>query len=154
MKHILTARRRVALALLMPGFLAAQATTKLVAPQAPNPGSAQTGHIFIKYADRFLKWKGELSNVGLLNGSPVFKNARGEFFTVEPSTGDLKFHTAESLGFLKLGPSARGFMKFDAIKGETKLSIAGLDAQGRVVQENSRGEKFVLGPNGDMEFVK
>ena len=46
------------------------------------------------------------------------------------------------------------FIKFDGIKGESKVSIAGVDAQGRVVQVNSRGEQFVLGPNGDMQFVK
>jgi len=29
-----------------------------------------------------------------------------------------------------------------------------VDAQGHVLQENSRGERFYLGPNGDMVFVK
>jgi len=46
------------------------------------------------------------------------------------------------------------FIKFDGIKGEQRVSVAGVDAQGNVIQENNRGERFYLGPNGDMVFVK
>jgi hypothetical protein len=113
----------------------------------------------------------------MLDGRPVFKTEQGEYFQVEPNTGDLKFHTAESLGFMKYEtkdraaagtPAAessaklvavktvawKNFIKFDGIKGEAKLSVLGVDGQGHVVQQNSRGEKFYLGPNGDMVFVK
>jgi hypothetical protein len=145
------------------------APPKPAAPAAvaakPAPASANSSTDFtIKYGATFWKWKGELSAVGMLDGRPVFKTNKGEYFTVEPSTGDLKFHTAESLGFLKYETndklvavktiSGKNFMKFDTIKGESKLSVLGVDAQGHVVQQNSRGEKFYLGPNGDMVFVK
>lgn len=165
MKHILIQRQRVALTLLFPGLLMAQgATEKGIIINKPGGAQKVQGvPFYLKFAAKFDKHKGALSNVGMLSGSPVFRTAKGEFFTVEPSTGDLKFHTADSLGFHKVdikgkvaAPQARAgmFIKFDGIKGESKVSIAGVDAQGRVVQVNSRGEQFVLGPNGDMQFVK
>jgi hypothetical protein len=39
-------------------------------------------------------------------------------------------------------------MKFDTIKGESKLLVLGVNAQHQVTQQNSRGEKFYLGSNG------
>lgn len=130
----------------------------------PAPASASSTDIHFKYGASFWKWREHLSAVGMLDGQTVFKTDKGEYFTVEPSTGDLKFHTAESLGFMKFDPNSKlvavkthswkTFIKFDTIKGESKLSVLGVDAQGHVVQQNSRGEKFYLGPNGDMVFVK
>ncbi len=166
MKHILIQRQRVALVLFIPGMLMAQgATAKGIIINKPGGAQkAESTHLYLKFAANFHKHKGDLANVGMLSGQPVFRTSKGEFFTVEPATGNLKFHTADSLGFMKIqdvkgkmaAPPARTgmFIKFDGIKGEAKVSIAGVDAQGRVVQENSRGEKFVLGPNGDMQFVK
>jgi hypothetical protein len=145
------------------------APPKPAAPAAvaakPASASASSSTDFtIKYGATFWKWKGELSAVGMMDGQPVFKTSKGEYFTVEPSTGDLKFHSAESLGFIKLNSndklvaiktvSWKTFIKFDGIKGESKVSVLGVDAQRHVVQQNSRGEKFYLGPNGDMMFVK
>lgn len=102
--------------------------------------------------------------MGVLDGRPVFKTEQGEYFQVEPSTGDLKFNSAESLGYMKYEPKDRlvavktvawkTFIKFDTIKGESKLSVLGVDAQGHVAQQNSRGERLYLGPHGDMVFVK
>jgi hypothetical protein len=135
----------------------------VAARPAPAVATSATDYT-IKFASNFIKWRNELSAVGMLDGRPVFKTDKGEYFQVEPSTGDLKFHSAESLGFLKYETkdklvavktiSGKNFMKFDTIKGESKLSVLGVNAQGQVIQQNSRGEKFYLGPNGDMVFVK
>jgi len=40
------------------------------------------------------------------------------------------------------------------IKIQMRVSVLGVDAQGHVTQQNSRGERFYLGPSGDMVFVK
>lgn len=144
-----------------PGATAQQATT--VAPPAQQGAaarSAQSTHI--KFAAKLHKDPGSLSVAGMQGGRPVFKNAQGEFFQVEPNTGDFKFLSAESLGYIKVDGSlsrsapAKGstFIKFDGIKGEQKVSLAGVDDAGNVIQENARGERFYLGPNGDMVFVK
>jgi hypothetical protein len=137
-----------------------------MAPGAAKPAQASAGSadIHFKYAATFEKWRSNLNAVGMLDGRPVFKTDKGEYFQVEPNTGDLKFHSAESLGFIKGNSNDKlvavktvawkNFIKFDSIKGESKLSVLGVDAQGHVVQQNNRGEKFYLGPNGDMVFVK
>jgi hypothetical protein len=168
-------------------FLASGASAQGTRPQPPKPqpmgqaipGSAQalpavqnpaasrkeTAAYTIKFAGNFMKWRGSLSVAGMLNGRPVFKTTQGEFFQVEPNTGDLQFHSPESLGFIKIRDAraqtptaslgrAATFLKFDGIKGEQRISVAGVDAQGHVIQENARGERFYLNPMGDMVFVK
>jgi hypothetical protein len=138
----------------------AQAPAKMASPApASSSGQRTASATHIKYHETF-KFKGELTCPGMLKGAPVFKNTKGEYFTVDPNTGDLKFHTAESLGYMKhKGESSTArsvdmFIKFDGIKGEQRVTLEGVDAQGRVLQKNSRGEVFWLGPNGDMMFVK
>lgn len=137
----------------------------LPAVQSPTARRGEAADHTIKFAGTFMKWRGGLSVAGMMNGRPVFKTAQGEYFQVEPNTGDLQFHSPESLGFIKIRDAraqtpasslgrAATFLKFDGIKGEQRISVAGVDAQGHVIQENSRGERFYLNPMGDMVFVK
>ena len=141
----------------------AQGAAKTAPPSPTGAADRSAAMIHIKYAAKFEKWRDSLCVAGMLQGAPVFKTAQGEFFQVDANTGDLKFHTAESLGFMKMHSSmdkaasskgSNAFIKFDGIKGEQRVSVAGVDAQGHVIQENSRHERFYLGPNGDMVFVK
>jgi len=108
--------------------------------------------------------------VGFENGSPVFKNSKGEFFTVNGKTGDLNYIKSEEFAkfycCIKLSP----LMKRDVASGmatgkrlthikiETEInsvSLVGVDNNGNTVQKNSRGETFTLDPvTGDMIFVK
>ena len=138
---------------------AAPATT----PMAGSPASAaRSTDTHIKFARMFIKWQGNLAVVGMMTGSPVFKTPQGEYFQVEPNTGDLKWMSPESLGYIKMNEGrvsltqgrSSTFIKFDGIKGESKVSVLGVDAQGHVIQQNSRGERFHLSPAGDMVFVK
>ncbi len=164
MIHRVKRRTYIALALLAPGLLLGQSPKAGSVPEKAGATKAQSVHIFLKFASRYDKHRGTLSNVGLMGGQPVFRTAQGEFFTVDPATGDLRFLDAQGLGFIKIksevkaappsGARMGAFIKFDGIKGEAKVSIAGVDAQGRVVMENARGERFVLGPTGDMQFLK
>jgi hypothetical protein len=138
-----------------------QGTSRAAAPGIKG-GNERMASIYIKFASTFQKWRGSLTVAGMMNGRPMFKTPQGEFFQVDPNTGNLQFHSAESLGYLKFegarakaaAPSALGYLKWDGMKGEQRVSVAGVDAQGHVIQENSRGERFYLGPNGDMVFVK
>ncbi len=143
--------------------MAPMAPMPQAAPPARKPAgpSEATGYT-IKFAGTFMKWRGGLSVAGMMNGRPVFRTPQGEFFQVDAATGNLQFHSAESLGFLKLGtpqgragaPRNPAFLKWEGMKGEQRVSVLGVDAQGHVIQENSRGERFYLGPFGDMVFVK
>lgn len=136
-----------------------------LAPAMPGGQAGVAGRgtaaTYLKFAAKYHKEKGGLSVAGMLNGQPVFKTDQGEFFQVEAQTGDLKFHTADSLGYLKMDDWERKtsaktatFLKWDGIKGQQRVTLLGVDAQGHVLQENNRGEKFYLSPNGDLVFVK
>lgn len=86
----------------------------------------------------FLKY--ELTNVlvSLRNGEPVWKNAKGEYFTVDKANGDLHFFESRD----------------SKHKGEIDVLSWGRDAKGNTVYEKPNGEKFKLNEkNGDMIFV-
>jgi hypothetical protein len=109
--------------------------------------------------------------VGFENGCPVFKNAKGEFFTVNGKTGDLSYIKPEEFAKFyccmkirnigKMATSSDGMAsgkRLSHIKIETEISdlnLVGVDKDGHTIQKNSRGETFYLDPvNGDMIFVK
>lgn len=109
--------------------------------------------------------------VGFENGSPVFKNTKGEFFTVNEKTGDLNYIKPEEFAKFyccikirnngKTAASGGGMAsgkRLSHIKIETEISdlnLVGVDKEGHTIQKNSRGETFYLDPvTGDMIFVK
>jgi len=122
--------------------------------------------IFIKIRD--IESKNTI--VGFENGSPVFKNTKGEFFTVNGKTGDLIYIKPEEFAkfycCIKLSPSVKRDIstgqstgkRLTHIKVETEItsvSLVGVDKSGNTIQKNSRGETFYLDPvTGDMIFVK
>lgn len=155
----LTPRQRVILAASF--TLATQGLLLAAPPATPAPvGKAKPQSPAFKYAGKFIKFKGQLTVIGLLNGAPVFKNPRGECFRVEPGTGDLTFLDPASFGEAKRDLGQRQaavmgkFIKWGKASTDKGMSILGLDSQGHVIQENARGERFYLDPNGDMVFVK
>jgi len=119
-----------------------------------------------------IKWNEmKMSVVGIDNGSPVFKNEKGEFFTVNQKTGDLNFIKHEEFSrfnyTIKLNPADipskstartmdRGSAHIKlASQNVTEVSIVGQDAQGHTLMKNSRGENFYLDPiTGDLIFIK
>ncbi len=154
----------------------APVATAATAPTPQPAANAKAESIFIKWAGTFHKYGSTLRVAGTMNGSPVFMTDKGEFFQVDVQTGDLKFHSPAALGLAKeddwerkggkgaapaaapaakpAGGSGLPFIKWNYIKLENRVSVLGVDAQGHVIQQNSRGERFYLGPNGDMVFVK
>jgi len=70
-------------------------------------------NIFIKYD---IKDK-RMSIVGILNGSPVYKNDRGEYFTINAKNGDLSYISNED--FAKYQCCV--YIKIGDIKGESRL---------------------------------
>jgi len=146
------------------GVAAQTTTTPAAAATKPVPLATldRASAIHFKFAAKLYKEKGALTVAGMLNTQPVFKTAKGEFFQMDPATGDFKFLTPEALGFIKLD-TARGkiapvktsaFIKWADFKTSQRVTLLGVDLQGHVLQENSRGEKFYLNAYGDMVFVK
>lgn len=149
------------------GEIAAQADTRTVT----KPDSAvqsKSSVPFIKFEAAFQKLTGSNWIAGVGDGHTIYQNSRGEFFYVEPSTGDLKTvskdyfikvaatdaKTRQVSGALEKRGSAtrRGSA---AYKMTMEVTLLGVDAQGNVIQQNAKGEKFYLNPKtGDMVFVK
>ena len=96
------------MAILAAGFtLATQGLGLSAAPPAQAPaGKTKPQSPAFKYGEVH-QAQGQLTVAGLLNGSPVFRNARGECFRVEAGTGDLKFLDPASLGQAKAGATQR-----------------------------------------------
>jgi len=147
----------------MPAASFAQATGQTATVErTAKPSSA----IYIKIRDTDSK----NVLVGFENGNPVFKNMKGEIFTVNGKTGDLIFIKPEEFArfycCMKLPPSGKSLASSGVSSGKrlthikiefpvSDLNVVGVDKQGNTIQKNSRGETFYLDPvTGDMIFVK
>jgi hypothetical protein len=88
--------------------------------------------------------------MGMYDGRPVYTNARGEYFYLEPKTGDFQYLSKDqTAAFAKAGATLAGKGRNSAV------TILGFDASGNVIQKNAKGEMFYLNAKtGDMVFVK
>jgi len=153
-------------------ILAIQAMPATTYAQTPVQGkmvqqaARGASSIFIKIRDTSSK----NTIVGFENGNPVFKNTKGEFFTVNEKTGDLNYIKPEEFAkfycCIKIGNVGKRDISTGQATGKrlthikieteiTSVSLVGVDNNGNTIQKNSRGETFTLDPvTGDMIFVK
>lgn len=113
----------------------------------------------LKFASVYLKITEKFAIAGLDNARTIYRNSKGEVFYLDPSTGDMKFLTAEAWSKYTTTLTVTGkpliAVKVDGSKYSGPVTVLGVDARGNVVQRNSRGEMFHLNPiNGDMVIVK
>ena len=95
-------------------------------------------------------WKESLQAtlVGMSDGHPVYTNTRGEYFTLQPKTGDFQYLTKDQVTSMM---GAAGTIKLRT----STVTLVGIDASGNVLQKNAAGETFYLNAKtGDMVFVK
>ncbi len=102
---------------------------------------------------------------GVSQGSTVFKNTKGELFTLNKTTGDMIFikpeEWAKSEYFAKV-VHIKNWANKTASSSAYKMTlnlpdvrVLGLNSEGAAIMQNSKGEKFYLNPeNGDMVIVK
>ena len=105
----------------------------------------------IKFKSEF-KHKGEFSVAGEGDGHVVFEDERGNLFYVDDATGDQKFVSRDIFMKLELNRAAKtvGWHKLGG-----KVTILGVDQDGKTIMSNPGGEKFYLdAATGDMIFVK
>lgn len=130
-----------------------------------TPTKASQTKIYLKFEAKFDKHKGDIYLAGVGDGHTVYQNARGDYFYIEPATGDMKSLSDDY--FIKGESTQRksfvlphvleksGRVSSSTIKMESKVTLLGVDAKGNVVQKNSKGETFYLDTKtGDMVFVK
>lgn len=150
---------------LLPNALHAQVAKEATAKTATRPNLST--NYTIKLSNAKLANQ-KMSLVGILKGEPLFKNGNNEFFTVDINTGDIKTVSeteyARMAYFEKQHQSIKvatpenskreGIKGSVTQKGRTALNeirILGIDADGHVIQETAKGEKFYLdAATGDM----
>ena len=105
----------------------------------------------IKFKSEF-KHKGEFSVAGVGDGHVVFEDERGNLFYVDDTTGDQKFVSRDIFMKLELNRAAKT-AAWHKLSG--KVTILGVDQDGKTIMSNPGGEKFYLdAATGDMIFVK
>ena len=115
-----------------------------------NTAPSQRSDQHWKFKSSFEKLKGEYWIAGVGDGHAIYKNSRGEYFYIDPATGDMKSVSADFV--IKM---SRAEGKSFVQKLASKVTLLGVDEQGNVIQKNTKGEKFYLNPaTGDMVFVK
>ena len=105
----------------------------------------------IKFKSEF-KHKGEFSVAGVGDGHVVFEDERGNLFYIDDTTGDQKFVSREIFMKVELNRAAKT-VAWHKLSG--KVTILGVDQDGKTIMSNAGGEKFYLdAATGDMIFVK
>ncbi|HET6513166.1 MAG TPA: hypothetical protein VFH43_13310 [Candidatus Kapabacteria bacterium] len=143
-----------------PGNKAALVATMLTVPMIATPGAiyAQRGekisketetkstkNSYIKFAD--LQHKIGTKNVTILgvgDGNTIYEKPNGTKFYIDPSTGDMV--TVSEMAWIKMTSSSRAssdmFLKIDGIKGESTVTLVGVDADGSVIHQKPDGTQF------------
>lgn len=138
--------------LLVPGLEAQSTAAAGKTTVAPRPVG------YLKFTANFYKFSKALELAGVLNHVPVYRTEKGELFVVDPHTGNLNFLGDRNFSVSPMVKGGQPYglpaIKWEYIKWERKLSLVGVDQEGRNIHENLKGERFYLGPNGDMVFVR
>ncbi|MCY7339427.1 MAG: DNA mismatch repair protein MutH [Sphingomonas bacterium] len=107
----------------------------------------------IKWKSEF-KHKGEYSVAGVGDGHVVFEDSRGNLFYIDDATGDQKFVSSKIFMKVELDRAGKS-VPWQKGKNTAKVTILGVDQDGKTIMSNPRGEKFYLdAATGDMIFVK
>lgn len=109
--------------------------------------------MYWKFSDSFQKMKGDLWLAGVGDGHTIYERSNGDMFYIDGQTGDMKevsskvfekqsSNNARSVdgGYIK----QETYIKFDGIKGESKVKLLGVDANGDVVHQKPNGDVFTV----------
>lgn len=106
---------------------------------------------YLKFSEVMEKHKGDLWLAGVGDGHTIYQKSNGEMFYIDTKTGDMKevssdvFIKGESKDDKKSSSYHKmAYIKFDGIKGESKVKLLGVDANGDVVHQKPNGEKFIV----------
>ena len=153
--------------------LALTTATVLVLQAAPNALFAQSGEKGMPnqsiekpkavYGKLLGKQIDKVMIVGIDKGMAVYKNGRGEFFSLNSSTGDLVFIKPEDFAAFSfyqkhgsVSTKSSLLMKMKFVNSDVQsVTVLGFDNEGHSIQRNSRGETYYVHPStGDLVFVK
>ena len=153
----------VAVMLAAPGFAAPAPDQQSGQPLASGSQARSAGYekqhgqarsyCCIKIKAEF-KLKGEYSVAGVGDGHVVFEDGSGNLFYLDDATGDQKFVDRNIFMKMEFDRAAKS-VPWQKSKNTAKVTILGVDENGKTIMSNARGEKFYLeAATGDMIFVK
>ncbi len=137
-----------------PGFVYGQK-----ADPASTSKASRSVNMYLKFTDVFEKYKGDLYIAGVGEGHTIYEKSNGDMFYIDTETGNMK--PVSSKVFMKVensdkrSSSGNTYIKFDGIKGESKVKILGVDANGNVVHQKENGDKFTVNlKTGHVTLIK
>jgi hypothetical protein len=137
-----------------PGVIYGQKGTPAPTEVGTNAMIKTSPDMYLKYSDTFIKLKGDLWLAGVGDGHTIYEKSNGEMFYIDTKTGDMKevsadaFHKGETKDKKTNSyEKQHTYIKFDGIKGESKVKLLGVDSKGNVVHQKPNGEKFIVDEN-------
>ena len=145
----------------LPPSVMSQPPTK-PGPMTPGIHTTVKNAAYLKYSEMFQKIVGTYSIAGIQGQHLVFRKAGGEFFFIDPGTGDMKFVSAaewmkyKTLAGAKAWPIKYGgnsqTIKLDALwlkqrQAFGNVTLLGEDASGHDVIKISSGQTVYLDPS-------
>ena len=118
------------------------------------------GATALKYEDAWDKVAARYTIVGMEHGHTVYRKANGEYFWIDPATGDFQ-PVASAIymkyAYMKHALNSNEVFKFSSQwikdKQASNVKILGVDAAGHVIQQNAAGQHFYLNPmTGDIVY--
>ena len=151
-------RSKAALAAAVLAIPLAGATEEASAQKRPPRGSVvrtpDTSSVSTLVKNVANKYPGAITIAGLDNGVVVYRSSKGELFTLDPATGDIR--PVANISFKQgLNFEHKTAAGSAAVKVHANITIVGTDANGNVLHRTAGGELFYLDrKTGDMIFVK
>lgn len=140
-----------------PGVIYGQKGTPATTEVGTKAIMKSSPDLYMKFSENFEKHKGDLWLAGVGDGHTIYEKSNGDMFYIDTKTGDMK--EVSSKVFAKHTPDIRRkgtksddggyikqetYIKLDAVKGESKVKLLGVDAKGNVVHQKPNGEIFIV----------
>lgn len=113
---------------------------------APIAKTKRAENSYIKFANLQHKiGSPTVAIIGVGDGHTIYEKPNGDKFYIEPETGDMK-SISENYWIKMTSNTTRAssdmFIKLDGIKGESAVTIVGVDADGSVIHQKPDGTQF------------
>jgi hypothetical protein len=120
-----------------------------------------SSHPLLLYTTTFKNINDTFSVVGIQSGYTIFRNAHGDFFTINPKSGKIQVIPQEPVSTIRKASQKKKStqLQFNRewlnVPLDTKVRLIGVDRDGNVVEENFDHKQFYLNPKtGEMIFLK
>jgi hypothetical protein len=113
---------------------------------APTVKSKRAENSYLKFANLQHKvGSATVTIIGVGDGHTIYEKPNGDKFYIEPESGDMK--SISENYWIKMSSNSNrastdAFIKIGDIKGETAVTLVGVDADGSVIHQKADGTQF------------